>query len=134
MSSICRTFILFWVRSRPIKLVLCVIFVDCCLSLCTSSFGHCVVCPSSIYGFWLPVLYLLFAEPIKYFQGGPDQYTSLSPPLFIGVHVPSQKSEGSRLCVSGVSILLLFPSTFLLEFGSILTMLFFFLPIYLGQG
>jgi hypothetical protein len=24
------------------------------------SIGHCVVCPSSIYGFWLPLLYLLF--------------------------------------------------------------------------
>jgi hypothetical protein len=23
------------------------------------SFGHCVVCPSSIYGFWLPLWYLL---------------------------------------------------------------------------
>jgi hypothetical protein len=39
----------------------------CCLSffdlriLITSlvSFGHCVVCPSSIYGFWLPLWYLL---------------------------------------------------------------------------
>jgi hypothetical protein len=23
------------------------------------SFGHCAVCPSSIYGFWLPFWYLL---------------------------------------------------------------------------
>jgi hypothetical protein len=23
------------------------------LSICTFSFGHCVVCSSSIYGFWL---------------------------------------------------------------------------------
>jgi hypothetical protein len=29
-----------------------VCFVDRCLSFCTFSFGHCVVC-SSIYGFWL---------------------------------------------------------------------------------
>jgi hypothetical protein len=28
-------------------LVLCVCFVDCCLSLCSFSFGHCVVCTSS---------------------------------------------------------------------------------------
>ena len=35
-------------------LVLCVCFVDRCLSLRPFSFGHCVVCPSSIYGFWLP--------------------------------------------------------------------------------
>jgi hypothetical protein len=39
------------------SLVLCVSFVDCCLSFCpfcTFSFSHCVVCPSSIYRFWLP--------------------------------------------------------------------------------
>ena len=32
-------------------LVLYVYFVDRCLSFCTFSFGHCVVCSSSIYGF-----------------------------------------------------------------------------------
>ena len=40
-------------------LVLCVWFVDRCLSFCPFSFGHCVVCPSSIYGFWLPLWYLV---------------------------------------------------------------------------
>jgi len=60
------------------SLVLCVSFVDRCLSFCTFSFGHCVVCSSSfghcvvcsssfgrcvvcsssIYGFWLPFWYL----------------------------------------------------------------------------
>ena len=30
------------------SLVLCVCFVDRCLSFCTFSFGHCVVCPSSL--------------------------------------------------------------------------------------
>ena len=34
------------------SLVLYVGFVDYCLSFCT--FGHCVVCSSSIYGFKLP--------------------------------------------------------------------------------
>ena len=37
------------------SLVLYVCFVDRCLSFCTFSFGHCVVCSSSIYGFWLPL-------------------------------------------------------------------------------
>ena len=53
------------------SLVLYVCFVDRCLSFRTFSFGHCVVCSSSIYGFWLPpfgifklFLYLL----IKYLQ------------------------------------------------------------------
>ena len=36
------------------SLVLYICFVDRCLSFCTFSFGHCVICSSSIYGFWLP--------------------------------------------------------------------------------
>jgi len=36
--------------------VLC--FVDRCLSFCTFSFYHCVVCSSSIYVFWLLLWYL----------------------------------------------------------------------------
>ena len=40
------------------SLVLCVCFVDRCLSFCTFSFGHYVVCSSSIYWFWLPLWYL----------------------------------------------------------------------------
>ena len=37
-----------------------VCFVDRCLSFCTFSIGHCVVC--SIYGFWLPpfIIFKLF--------------------------------------------------------------------------
>jgi hypothetical protein len=38
--------------------VLCVCFVDRCLSFCTVSFGNCVVCSSLIYGIWLPLWYL----------------------------------------------------------------------------
>ena len=40
------------------SLVLYACFVDRCLSFCTFSFSHCVVCSSSIYGFWLPLWYL----------------------------------------------------------------------------
>jgi len=40
------------------SLVLYVCFVDRCLSFCTFSIGHCVVCSSSIYGFRLPLWYL----------------------------------------------------------------------------
>jgi hypothetical protein len=40
------------------SLVLYVCFVDRCLSFCTFSFGHCVVCSFSIYGFRLPLWYL----------------------------------------------------------------------------
>ena len=38
------------------SIVLCVCFVDRCLSFCPFSFGHCVVCPSSNYGFRLSPL------------------------------------------------------------------------------
>ena len=40
------------------SVILYVCFVDRCLSVCTFSFGHCVVCFSSIYWFWLPLWYL----------------------------------------------------------------------------
>ena len=32
--------------------------LDHCLFFCHISFGHCIVCPSSIYGTWLPLWYL----------------------------------------------------------------------------
>jgi hypothetical protein len=41
------------------SLVLYVCFVDLCLSFCTISFCHCIVCSSSIYGFWLLLVYQL---------------------------------------------------------------------------
>ena len=41
------------------SLVLCVCFVDGCLSFYTFYFGHCLVCSSSILGFWLPLWYLV---------------------------------------------------------------------------
>ena len=47
------------------SLLLYVCFVDRCLSFWPFSFGHYVVCSSSIYGFWLPLWYLLtLLEPI----------------------------------------------------------------------
>ena len=47
------------------SLVLYVCFVDRCLSFCTFSFGHCVVCSSSIYGFCLILMLYLFIEDYK---------------------------------------------------------------------
>ena len=49
--------VLRWVRVTR-SLVLCVCFVDRWLSFCPFSFGHCVACSSSIYGFWLPQTFL----------------------------------------------------------------------------
>jgi hypothetical protein len=36
----------------------CVVFVDRWLSFCPFSFGHCVVSPCQVYGFWLSLWYL----------------------------------------------------------------------------
>jgi hypothetical protein len=49
--------VLSWVHITR-TLVNCVCFVDRCLSFCTFSLCHCVVCSSSIYEFWLPLWYL----------------------------------------------------------------------------
>ena len=49
------------------SLVLYVCFVDCCLSFCTFSFGHCVVCSSSTYAIWLPLWYLQTLLTVWYF-------------------------------------------------------------------
>jgi hypothetical protein len=51
------------------SLVLYVCFVDRCLSFCTSSFGHCVVCSSSIYLF--PQCGILELFPVWYFRSVP---------------------------------------------------------------
>jgi hypothetical protein len=40
------------------SLVLYACFVNHCLFFCPFPFGHCVVCRSSIYGFWLPLWHL----------------------------------------------------------------------------
>ena len=54
------------------SLVLFVYFEDCCLSFYPFSVGHCVVCPSSIYGFWLPLshrqTFLIFTRSFKDIQ------------------------------------------------------------------
>jgi len=45
------------------SLVLCVCLVDRCLSFCTFSFGHCVVCSSSIYDSDYPIgIFKLFLQ------------------------------------------------------------------------
>ena len=47
----------------------------CCLSFVLQllitplvSFGHYVVCPSSIYGFWLPLWYLFFKSRLQFYN------------------------------------------------------------------
>jgi hypothetical protein len=51
------------------SLVVCVCFVDRRFSFCRFSFGHRVVYPFSIHGFWLPFWYLqTLLAPIKQFR------------------------------------------------------------------
>jgi hypothetical protein len=64
IGSTCRKHFSVWVHpsfsgvrvARSLVLYLC--SVDRFLSFCTFSFGHCVVCSSSICGFWLALCYL----------------------------------------------------------------------------
>ena len=53
------------------SLVWCVCLVDHCLSFCTFSFGHCLVCSSLIYRFWLPPFGIF-----KLFFYHQDQFTT----------------------------------------------------------
>jgi hypothetical protein len=72
------------------SLLLCVCFVDHCLSFCPFSFGHCVVCSSSTYGFRLPLWYLqtLLTQcwsPISTHEQSPLTFTCWIPTKHIHV-------------------------------------------------
>ena len=60
------------------SLVLYVCFVDRCLSFCTFSFDHCVVCYSSIYGFWLTLWYIQTLLNVMVFSATFNNITVLS--------------------------------------------------------
>jgi hypothetical protein len=62
-------------------------FVGRCLSFCTFSYGHCVVCSSSIYGFWLPLWYLqtLLIRSLLYVKLKIRKSTKMSKIFFINV-------------------------------------------------
>jgi hypothetical protein len=82
-------------------IVLYVCLVDRCLSFCPFSFGHCVVWPSSIYGFWLTLWYLqtilIDILPVKYWSVRFD-WPHFPPPINLEVMVNLNKveSEGSN--------------------------------------
>ena len=57
------------------SLVLCVCFVDRCLSFCNFSFGHYVVCSSSIYGLLLSLEVKLFLKPLPCYYEDPPNAT-----------------------------------------------------------
>ena len=59
-----------WIRVNR-SLVFCVCLLYRCLWFCPFSVGHCVVCSSSIHGFWLPLWYLqtlLINTPFEYYE------------------------------------------------------------------
>ena len=51
------TSVFLWVSCCSFFSFLCSVILDHCLSFCSFSCGHCIVC-SLIYGFWLPFWYL----------------------------------------------------------------------------
>jgi hypothetical protein len=81
------------------SLVLYVCFVDRCLSFCTFSFGHCVVCSSLIYGFWLPLWYLQTLL-IWYIY-----YSNLQFLCNVIRYHPSGICDLSRICLSSLGLL-----------------------------
>ena len=62
---------------------------DRCLTFCPFTFGHCAVCSSSIYGFWLPLWYLqtLLVKPWINFFYVPCAMLSL-----ISIHINSSNN------------------------------------------
>jgi hypothetical protein len=62
--------------SNTRSVVLHVCFVDGCLSFCPFSFCHCVVCSSSIYGFWLTPNQKRTYNPIVKWKNNDLQSTS----------------------------------------------------------
>jgi hypothetical protein len=51
--------VLFFNNKWAVRQMLCVCFVDRYFSFCPFSFVHCVICLSSINGFWFGILKLL---------------------------------------------------------------------------
>ena len=86
------------VRVTP-SLVLNVCFVDRCLSLCTFSFGHCVVC-SSIYGLWLLLWYL---QTHKKTTQKTKTMSYTDPTLKTEMHSGAREGQGFLLLITHTS-------------------------------
>ena len=65
------------------SLVLYVCFVDRCLFSCPFSFGHCVVCSSSIYGFWIPLWCLQALLPEESYRWSSDLLYHVFTAIFV---------------------------------------------------
>jgi ABC-type multidrug transport system fused ATPase/permease subunit len=97
------------------SLVLCVSFVDRCLSFCIFSFGHCVVCSSSIFGIWLPLCWLQTLLVTRLTRCVPLLERKLltlpehlnSPPVFNGIRVTRSFVLCAMFCTSLVVLFLL---------------------------
>ena len=73
--------------TRSLGLYVC--FVNRCLSICSFSFGHCVVRPSLIYGFWLPPFGIFKLFLIRWCLFLLDQYERW---IFYSAHALKQQS------------------------------------------
>ena len=92
----------YWVRVTR-SLVLCVCFVDRCLSFCTFSFGHCLDFSSLIYGFWLPLWYpqtlLKFIDRKQFHPAIRSPMPMIDYASFMNTRVDQIKSHGSNDCI-----------------------------------
>ena len=88
-------------------------YVDRCLSFCTFSFCHCVVCSFSIYGFWLPLWYLqtlLTKSNTKVVETG----TKVIPSSYLTAHFHTLIIPDCSLsCPQHTWLLTFMPSTYL---------------------
>ena len=108
-----------WVRITR-SLVLCVSFGDRCLSFYTFSFDNCVVCSTSIYGFWLPPfsifkLFLFYVYDRVVFLSGNEYAREYFCLLFDYIWIPFGDSVIKRESV-GISLSRITPSHFCLPF------------------
>ena len=84
------------------SLVLC--FIDRCLSFCPFSFGHCVVCPSSMYGFWLPLWYLQTLLARKTTVAKQELWGGALLPAWIGKLLSQKKKNSSSFRVENYRV------------------------------
>ena len=83
-------------------------FLDVITRKCSKRHGHCVVCSSSIYGFWLPLWYLqtllklLMRQCLYFCYGKLWEWWSTIPPTSTKRAITSQAIECKRTKTCGV--------------------------------
>ena len=113
------------------SLVFCECFVDHCLSFSFFSFGHCVVCSSLIYLFWLPIWYLLdivLSVPLWYTYSDYlfDNFWALCCLLFFDIFILITSLVSFGNCVLCSSLIYLFWLPLWYRLGIVLSVLLWY--------